>query len=54
MFGAEWSDAFHPEYRTRQEVFGDSRPAGTLDEVSRPAVFGAKVELEAVALIPLR
>jgi 2-iminobutanoate/2-iminopropanoate deaminase len=36
----------------RQEVFGDSRPASTLVEVSRLAVPGAKVEIEAVALIP--
>ena len=36
----------------RQEVFGDARPARTLVEVSRLAVPGAKVEVEAVALIP--
>jgi 2-iminobutanoate/2-iminopropanoate deaminase len=36
----------------RQEVFGDTRPASTLVEVSRLAVPGAKVEIEAVALIP--
>ena len=36
----------------RQEVFGDARPASTLVEVSRLAVPGAKVEIEAVALIP--
>jgi len=36
----------------RQEVFGDARPASTLVEVSRLAVAGAKVEIEAVALIP--
>jgi 2-iminobutanoate/2-iminopropanoate deaminase len=36
----------------RQEVFGDSRPASTLVEVSRLAVPGARVEIEAVALIP--
>jgi reactive intermediate/imine deaminase len=36
----------------RQEVFGDSRPASTLVEISRLAVPGAKVEIEAVALIP--
>ncbi len=36
----------------RQEVFGDARPASTLVEVSRLAVPGAKVEVEAVALIP--
>lgn len=36
----------------RQEVFGEARPASTLVEVSRLAVPGAKVEIEAVALIP--
>ena len=36
----------------RQEVFGASRPASTLVEVSRLAVEGAKVEVEAVALVP--
>jgi 2-iminobutanoate/2-iminopropanoate deaminase len=36
----------------RREVFGDARPASTLVEVSRLAVPGAKVEIEAVALIP--
>jgi 2-iminobutanoate/2-iminopropanoate deaminase len=36
----------------RQEVFGDTRPASTLVEVSRLAVPGAKVEVDAVALIP--
>ena len=36
----------------RQEVFGDARPASTLVEVSRLAVPGAKVEIDAVALIP--
>lgn len=36
----------------RQEVFGNARPASTLVEVSRLAVPGAKVEIEAVALIP--
>ncbi len=35
----------------RQEMFGDARPASTLVEVSRLAVPGAKVEIEAVALI---
>jgi 2-iminobutanoate/2-iminopropanoate deaminase len=38
--------------RVRQEVFGASRPASTLVEVSRLAVEGAKVEVEAVALVP--
>jgi 2-iminobutanoate/2-iminopropanoate deaminase len=37
----------------RQEAFGDARPASTLVEVSRLAVPGAKVEIEAVALVPL-
>jgi reactive intermediate/imine deaminase len=36
----------------RREVFGDARPASTLIEVSRLAVPGAKVEIDAVALIP--
>ena len=36
----------------RQEVFGDARPASTRVEVSRLAVPRAKVEIEAVALIP--
>ena len=36
----------------RQEVFGHARPASTLVEVSRLAIPGAKVEIEAVALIP--
>jgi reactive intermediate/imine deaminase len=36
----------------RKEVFGDARPASTLVEVSRLAVPGAKVEIEAIALIP--
>jgi reactive intermediate/imine deaminase len=38
----------------RQEVFGASRPASTLVEVSRLAVPGAKVEVDAVALLPPR
>ncbi len=36
----------------RQEVFGATRPASTLVEVSRLAVSGAKIEIEAVALVP--
>jgi 2-iminobutanoate/2-iminopropanoate deaminase len=36
----------------RQEAFGTTRPASTLVEVSRLAVPGAKVEIEAVALVP--
>ena len=36
----------------RQEIFGDVRPASTLVEVSALAVPGAKIEIEAVALLP--
>jgi 2-iminobutanoate/2-iminopropanoate deaminase len=36
----------------RQDVFGSTRPASTLVEVSRLAVPGAKIEVEAVALVP--
>ena len=36
----------------RQEVFGSARPASTLVEVSRLVVPGAKVEIEAVAVVP--
>jgi 2-iminobutanoate/2-iminopropanoate deaminase len=36
----------------RQEVFGRTRPASTLVEVPRLAVPGAKIEIEAVALVP--
>jgi 2-iminobutanoate/2-iminopropanoate deaminase len=35
----------------RQEVFGEARPASTLVEVSRLAIPGARVEVEAIALI---
>jgi 2-iminobutanoate/2-iminopropanoate deaminase len=35
----------------RQGVFGDTRPASTLVEVSRLAVPGAKVEIECVAAV---
>ena len=34
----------------RREVFGAARPASTLVEVSRLAIDGAKIEVEAVAL----
>jgi 2-iminobutanoate/2-iminopropanoate deaminase len=36
----------------RQEFFGDARPASTLVEISRLAVPGAKIEVEAVAVLP--
>jgi 2-iminobutanoate/2-iminopropanoate deaminase len=36
----------------RQEFFGDSRPASTLVEVSRLAIPGAKIEVEAVSVVP--
>ena len=36
----------------RQEVFGQARPASTLVEVSRLAVPGMKVEVEAVVGLP--
>ena len=36
----------------RQEVFGATRPASTLVGVSSLAVAGARLEVEAVALIP--
>jgi 2-iminobutanoate/2-iminopropanoate deaminase len=35
----------------RQEVFGETRPASTLVEVSRLALPGARLEIEAVALV---
>ena len=35
----------------REEVFGATRPASTLVEVSRLAIPGARIEVEAVALI---
>jgi 2-iminobutanoate/2-iminopropanoate deaminase len=38
----------------RQEVFGDARPASTLVEVSRLAVAGARVEIDAIAHIRKR
>jgi 2-iminobutanoate/2-iminopropanoate deaminase len=36
----------------RQEVFRDTRPASTLVEVSALATPGARVEIDAVALLP--
>jgi 2-iminobutanoate/2-iminopropanoate deaminase len=36
----------------RQEVFGATRPASTLVEVSKLAIPGAKLEVEAVAVLP--
>ena len=36
----------------RQEVFGETRPASTLVEISRLAVPGAKIEVEAIAIVP--
>jgi reactive intermediate/imine deaminase len=36
----------------RREVFGETRPASTLVEVSRLAIPGARIEVEAVALLP--
>jgi 2-iminobutanoate/2-iminopropanoate deaminase len=35
----------------RQEAFGAARPASTLVEVSRLAIPGAKIEVEAVAVV---
>jgi reactive intermediate/imine deaminase len=36
----------------RQAFFGETRPASTLVEVSRLAIPGARLEVEAVALVP--
>jgi len=36
----------------RQEVFGETRPASTLVEVPALVIPGAKIEVEAVALMP--
>jgi 2-iminobutanoate/2-iminopropanoate deaminase len=36
----------------RQELFGSARPASTLVEVSRLAIPGARIEVEAVAVVP--
>jgi reactive intermediate/imine deaminase len=35
----------------RQQVFGETRPASTLVEVPRLAIPGAKIEVEAVAVV---
>ena len=36
----------------RRRFFGEARPASTLVEVSRLAIPGARIEVEAIALIP--
>lgn len=36
----------------RQEIFGAAKPASTLVEVSRLAIPGIKIEVEAVARVP--
>jgi 2-iminobutanoate/2-iminopropanoate deaminase len=36
----------------RQEAFGGARPASTLVEVSRLAIPGARLEIDAVARVP--
>lgn len=36
----------------RQRFFGDTRPASTLVEISKLAIPGAKLEVEAVAVLP--
>ena len=36
----------------RERFFGETRPASTLVEVSRLAIPGAKLEVEAVAIVP--
>jgi 2-iminobutanoate/2-iminopropanoate deaminase len=38
----------------REEFFGEARPASTLVEVSRLAIPGIKIEVEAVARVPAR
>lgn len=38
----------------RQEVFDDARPASTLVEVSRLAIPGARVEIDAIARVGTR
>lgn len=36
----------------RRDVFGDARPASTLVEVSALVIPGAKIEVDAVAVVP--
>ncbi|HJU48130.1 MAG TPA: RidA family protein [Gaiellaceae bacterium] len=36
----------------RQEVFGEARPASTLVEVSALVIPGAKIEVDAIAVLP--
>ena len=36
----------------RQEVFGNARPASTLVEISALVIPGAKIEVEAIAMVP--
>ena len=36
----------------RQRVFGETRPASTLVEVSALAIPGAKIEVDCIALVP--
>ena len=36
----------------RQRFFGETRPASTLVEISKLAIPGAKIEVEAIALLP--
>ena len=38
----------------RQEFFGETKPASTLIEVSRLAIPGIKIEVEAIARVPGR
>ena len=36
----------------RQEAFGEARPASTLVEIAALAIAGARIEVEAVAVVP--
>lgn len=36
----------------REEVFGETRPASTLVEVSALVIPGARIEVDAIALVP--